>query len=157
MDNRNDPKLENDTLVIRPIAPEDAAAVSVLTSQLGYERTAVETAEWIRTLPSRAPAQAAFVACRSDEVTGWIEVSIVHSLQAPPFALIGGLVIKDGFRGMKIGQRLCQHAEAWAWENGMAMVRVTSRSTRLDAHRFYERDGYSVVKTSLVFKKSRPQ
>jgi GNAT superfamily N-acetyltransferase len=93
----------------------------------------------------------------SDEVAGWIEVSIVHPLQVQPFALIGGLVVQDRFRGMKIGQRLCQRAEAWAWKHGIEMMRVTSRSTRLDAHRFYVRDGYSVVKTSLVFKKSRPQ
>ncbi len=152
-----DSELENNRFVIRPMTSKDAAAVSGLTSELGYERPAAETAEWIRMLPSRAETQAAFVACVANEVAGWIEVSITHHLQVPPFALIGGLVVKDGFRGMKIGQRLCQRAEAWAWERGMEMMRVTSRSTRADAHRFYLRDGYSIVKTSLVFKKSRPQ
>jgi len=36
---------------------------------------------------------------------------------------------------------------------GIAKVRVTSRSVRLDAHRFYQRDGYVEIKTSKVFEK----
>lgn len=74
-------------------------------------------------------------------------------LQSKPFALIGGLVVKDGMRGMRIGKKLCEQAEAWAREQGVQTVRVTSRSTRQDAHRFYLREGYSDVKTSRVFEK----
>jgi hypothetical protein len=44
---------------------------------------------------------------------------------------------------------------AWAWERSVQTVRVSSRSTRADAHRFYLRDGYRELKTSLVFEKSR--
>ena len=36
---------------------------------------------------------------------------------------------------------------------GIAIVRVTSRSTRADAHRFYLRDGYTEIKMSKVFEK----
>jgi hypothetical protein len=56
---------------------------------------------------------------------------------------------------MRIGRRLCEQAEAWSWEQGLETLRVTSRSTRLDAHRFYLRDGYSEVKMSHVFEKKR--
>ena len=39
---------------------------------------------------------------------------------------------------------------------GVAVVRVTSRSTRIDAHRFYENNGYRLTKVSQIFEKKRP-
>ena len=101
----------------------------------------------------RAQSQAAFVAELADKVIGWIEVSIQHRLQSAPYALIGGLVVKEGFRNRKVGLRLCEQAEAWSWEHGVSVIRVTSRSTRLDAHRFYENNGYRLTKVSQIFEK----
>lgn len=143
-------------LVIRPIEVEDAADVVLLVQQLGYERTEQQVAEWVNTLPQRAEYQATFVACIGGDVVGWIEISIEHRLQSPPYALIGGLVVKHGYRNRRIGLRLCEHAEAWTWDRGIPAVRVTSRSTRPDAHRFYERNGYQLTKLSHVFEKHRP-
>lgn len=149
----NLPASEN-ALSLRQIEPRDAPAVSLLIQQLGYSRTVQQILEWIASVDSRQ--QAAFVACIGDSVTGWIEVSIERRLQAPPFALIGGLVVAEGFRGNGIGCELGRLAENWAWQHGVQRVRVTSRSTRLDAHRFYLRDGFRLVKTSLVFEKDCP-
>jgi predicted N-acetyltransferase YhbS len=143
-------------LVIRQIEPGDAQAVSLLVAQLGYQREPEQVLEWIAAA-RESSQQTAFVACLSGEIVGWIEISIERRLQSPPFALIGGLVVKGGFRGQRIGQELCRRAEAWSWERSVALVRVTSRSTRLDAHRFYVRDGYRVVKTSMVFEKDCPK
>jgi predicted N-acetyltransferase YhbS len=141
---------------IRQIRPGDAQAVSELIAQLGYQRSPAQVLEWIERTRTRSE-QIAFVACARGEVAGWIEISIERRLQSPPCAFIGGLVVKDGFRGQGIGRELCRQAEAWSWEHSVEAVRVTSRSTRLDAHRFYVRDGYRVVKTSLVFEKDRPK
>jgi predicted N-acetyltransferase YhbS len=140
---------------IREIEPGDADAVAVLTRQLGYERSAAQIRAWIADAATRQGQQAAFVACIEGQVAGWVEVSIERRLQSEPFALIGGLVVSDGERGRGIGRQLCQWAEVWAWERGLATVRVTSRSTREGAHRFYLRDGYELAKTSLVFEKKR--
>ena len=144
-------------LVIRTIEPRDAAEVCILTHQLGYDRTIDEIAHWIYSLQDRRSNQAAFVAELAEEVVGWIEISIEHRLQSAPYALIGGLVVKDGFRNQRIGLRLCERAESWCWETGVATVRVTSRSTRLDAHRFYENNGYRLTKVSHIFEKPRPE
>jgi len=148
------PGRENE-LLVRPMEHGDASAVSLLIGQLGYARSPQEVLEWVACLGS-AGEQAAFVACLEGEVVGWIEVSIVRRLQTGPFAYVGGLVVKEGLRGHGIGRRLCQHAEDWSWQRAAEKVRVTSRSTRLDAHRFYVHDGYRVVKSSLVFEKNRP-
>jgi len=140
---------------VRPLEPRDAPAVSALIHELGYTRSPQSVLEWIAGLDG-SRRQAAFVACAGNEIVGWIEVSIEHRLQSAPFALIGGLVVKEGLRGQGIGRKLCQFAEEWSWERSVEKVRVTSRSTRARAHRFYERDGYEVVKTSMVFEKHRP-
>ena len=143
-------------LLVRPIEARDAAEVCLLVEQLGYARPQEAILEWIERITADTKSQGAYVACVGDEVVGWIEVSLERRLQTEPFALIGGLVVKDGFRGRSIGKRLCEAAEGWGWERGVEVVRVTSRETRADAHRFYLRDGYKAVKTSLVFEKRRP-
>ena len=144
-------------LLIRSIERRDAEQVSVLAHQLGYDRSPSEIGAWIEALPSRAENQAAFVACIGNETVGWIEISIEHHLQSTPHALIGGLVVKDGYRNRQIGLRLCEYVEAWTWQRGLSVLRVTSRSTSLDAHRFYERNGYSLTKLSHVYEKLRPE
>jgi PhnO protein len=137
-------------LSIRPIEPRDASAAAELSGQLGYPATAEIILERIASL---AATQAVFVAELNSEVVGWIEVSLNFRLQTPPYALIGGLVVKDGVRGLSIGKRLCKQAEQWSIAQGVSLIRVTSRTTRTDAHRFYLRNGYSDVKTSRVFEK----
>lgn len=141
------------TLSVRMIAREDAAAVAELSGQLGYEATAREISERIALLLSCTEAQIVFVACVAEEVVGWIEASIVHHLQSPAHSLIGGLVVKDGVRNLGVGKRLCAEIEDWSRSKGMGVVRVTSRSTREGAHRFYLREGYRQTKTSAVFEK----
>jgi GNAT superfamily N-acetyltransferase len=107
---------------------------------------------WIHDLDSRSE-QACFVAELSGEVVAWIDVSLERHLQSEVFGLIGGLVVKDGVRGAGIGRRLCEQAEAWSRQQGAKKIRVTSRSTREAAHRFYLRDGYRQTKISMVFEK----
>lgn len=140
------------SVVIRTMEAGDAESISGLIDQLGYRRTAGEVASWIKSLDGGV-AQTALVGCIDGVVVGWIEVSIERRLQSEPFALIGGLVVADGMRGRGIGRLLCRAGEEWARGRGLGVLRVTSRSTRTDAHRFYLRDGYESIKTSMVFEK----
>ena len=142
-----------DAVHIRPIRPNDSAAAAQLAAQLGYARTAEQIYEWVQQLDGRTD-RAAFVAEVNGEVVGWVEVSLAQHLQSAPAGLIGGLVVKDGLRGLGIGRRLCEEVERWTLEQGVDQIRVTSRSTREAAHRFYLRDGYRQVKVSMVFEKT---
>jgi GNAT superfamily N-acetyltransferase len=144
-------------LSIRRMVAEDAEAAAALSTQLGYEATVGQMLQRIQRLQQCENSQAAFVACLQDQGTtrlvGWIEIAITFHLQSDPFVLIGGLVVLDGLRGLGIGKRLCDEAETWTRAQGIKVLRVTSRSTRADAHRFYLRDGYVETKTSKVFEK----
>lgn len=143
---------DDSQLNIRPIRPDDAEAVSELVTQLGYGRTPDQVRRWVYDLDSW-PKQAAFVAELNGEVVGWVGLSLEHHLQSELFALIGGVVVKDGMRSAGIGRRLCEQAEDWSRRQGAKKIRVTSRSTREAAHRFYLRDGYRQTKISMVFEK----
>ncbi len=97
--------------------------------------------------------QVAFVACMDGEVVGWIEASLMHDLQSPAYSLINGLVVREGMRGLGVGKKLCAEVETWSGKQGVASVRVTSRISREDAHRFYLREGFERIKTWAVFEK----
>lgn len=146
----------DDPVQVRRIERGDAEAVALLTQQLGYSRNAEQVLGWVEGLDELHGRQTAFVACVGAEVVGWIEVSVERRLQTDAFGMIGGLVVSDRMRGRGIGRLLCERAEEWTWQQGLDTLRVTSRSTRPGAHRFYLRDGYREVKTSLVFEKLRP-
>jgi hypothetical protein len=52
---------------------------------------------------------------------------------------------------------LVERVEGWAVEHGVGQASVRCRTTRAEAHRFYESLGYSKVKTQIVFRKSLAQ
>jgi GNAT superfamily N-acetyltransferase len=141
------------SLLVRPIREGDASSVAVLSGELGYEVSVAAVEERMRELSSCGAGQVAFVACVEGEVVGWIEAAITRHLQSAPHVLITGLVVRDGMRGLGVGQRLCAEVEAWTRRNGVGVLRVTSRMSREGAHRFYLRGGFQQTKTSAVFEK----
>ncbi len=138
---------------IRPLSADDADAVAGLNNQLGYPCSASDLLPRIEQL-LHATERTAFAAILDGRLVGWIDVAIERHLQSCDMAVLGGLVVEEDFRGRGIGRRLCQAAEDWAQNHGLFIVRVRSQAKRQDAHRFYQRDGYQLVKTSAVFEKS---
>jgi predicted N-acetyltransferase YhbS len=138
---------------ILPISVDDAEAVAQLSGELGYPTDAACMAQRIADVISAA-GQTAFVAHMVPEVVGWIEVSISFHLQSEPHALIGGLVVRSDVRSLGIGAALCDRAEEWARDQEMKIIRVRSQIARLNAHKFYERQGYRQTKSSAVFEKA---
>ena len=137
----------------RPMTAADASLVAELTTQPGYPTSSTETNERISILLERPDDHAALVAEEDDRVIAWVHVAIYTSLESGRVATIGGLIIGEGHRSGGIGAELLTAAEAWARENGAAKMVVRSRVTRERAHRFYEREGYRLLKTSHVFEK----
>jgi GNAT superfamily N-acetyltransferase len=139
-------------LSIRQLAVDDAEAVAELSSQLGYPCSAVDIHGRIEEM-SRTTDRIAFAAVVDRQIVGWIDAAMERHLQSAACAVIGGLVVREGTRGLGVGRRLCLAIEEWARSQSVSLVRVRSQIKREDAHRFYLRDGYRQVKTSLVFEK----
>jgi GNAT superfamily N-acetyltransferase len=139
-------------LSIRRLTVDDAKAAAELCTQLGYPSSADDLHERIEEM-SRTTDRVAFAAVVDGQIVGWIDAAMERHLQSPASAVIGGLVVREGTRGLGIGKRLCLEVEAWARSKSVPLVRVRSQIKREDAHRFYLRDGYRKVKTSFVFEK----
>lgn len=140
-------------VTIRPYDSGDAAAVADLATQLGYPATAaVIAARWatIAILPSHA----VFVAVVDGRVVGYVHVGVEIAMQHDGVATVIGLVVDAAHRGQRVGEQLMAAAERWAQAAGFATMYVRSRIIREDAHRFYERLGYTKYKTSHLFTKS---
>lgn len=145
-----------DAAAIRGVELGDAESVAELSGQLGYAASTAEMEERTRWVIAHADEQVALVACVDGLVVGWVEAAVVHHLQSAPHVLIGGLVVQEGVRGLGVGRKLCAAVEDWTRDKRMDVVRVTSRSTREAAHRFYLGDGYVLTKNSAVFEKVLP-
>ncbi len=139
-------------VIIRPLLASDADAAASLSTQLGYPASAQDILPRIEQASSSSD-RALLAATLHNKLAGWADVSIERHLQSPDTAILGGLVVDQTLRSRGIGSRLCQAAEDWARTRGITTFRVRSRVTRPDAHRFYLRDGYELVKTSAVFEK----
>jgi GNAT superfamily N-acetyltransferase len=144
--------MDREQLVVRRLTAEDAPAVAELSEQLGYPGSAEELRKRIERL-ARSEDRVAFAAMLDLDLVGWIDAAVERHLQAEDTVAIGGLVVREAARGCGVGKRLCEEVEQWARERGFGRVRVRSQIKREDAHRFYLRDGYRQVKTSLVFEK----
>ena len=137
---------------IRRAVRADAPRVAQLAADLGYTINSDSVDAAIDRLKSDGGA--IFVADASEHLTGWIHVYRSHVIQTEPFAEVGGLVVDPLNRADGVGQRLIEAAKRRASANDLTLVRVRSNIVRSNAHRFYERRGYDVEKTSYTFTKS---
>jgi len=130
----------------------DADAIARLSGELGYP---VEVGDAAARLPAILGdnSHSVLVAVADGQVVGWIHVRDSLLIQEPPGAELGGLIVAEGGRGAGSGRALLAAAEGWAQSRGHHSMRVRSRTTRCDAHRFYLNAGYRQVKASLVFEK----
>lgn len=136
---------------VREALAVDAARIAALAHQLGY---AVSEAHARSTLALRGEEYEIFVAVVPRAgVVGWTSVRVTQTLTSERRAQIEGLVVEDEYRGAGIGAALLNRAERWAAERGCATLRLFSNVVRERAHGFYERNGYSVLKTEHLFQK----
>ena len=139
-------------ITVRPGTISDAADLARLTHQLGYEMSAAEAATRLTRVLAR-PDHKVLIAEANGATVGWIHASLSEHLDADTSVLIEGIVVNSAHRRQGIGEMLLAQAEAWGRERGCSMVRLRSTSTRLKAHKFYEKLGYTNVKAQFAFAK----
>jgi GNAT superfamily N-acetyltransferase len=138
---------------IRNAVIDDAPALADLSTQLGYPTRALQSANRLDAILG-SKEQVVLVACLSDgSVVGWVHVFLTLRIESDPFAEVGGFVVSEQHRGQGIGRSLLEEVEAWVIRHGIKNLRVRSRSTRIDAHAFYQRLGFTKTKNQTVFDK----
>jgi predicted N-acetyltransferase YhbS len=137
--------------MIRRAEPRDSAALSALIDQLGYAAAPDEVAS--RLADMEAEGRIVLVAEQDGRVIGCLSTSVMRVLHRPaPVGRISMMVVDEACRGRGIGARLVRAAEEALATQHCYMVEVTSRFSRTDAHRFYERLGYR--QTSVRFSRT---
>jgi len=139
-------------LTIRDAALADAARIADLATQLGYPSSTEQVLARLRTLPQDG-SHAVYVAVSDAGVVGWVHVFALYPVAHDCVAEIAGLVVDATCRGSGAGKRLMDAAENWAREKGLDTVVLRSNVIREAAHKFYEKLGYTRIKTQHVFRK----
>ena len=137
---------------VRLCTPEDAAAVSALLGELGYEVSSQAAAERVQRL-NETRSDPIFIVGEDGRPLGLIALHRCHMIQyRSPVARITALVVHQRARRRGIGRLLIDHALRWAEQRGCELVELTSALNRAKAHAFYRNLGFEA--NSLRFRKS---
>jgi GNAT superfamily N-acetyltransferase len=147
-------RAEQGPFEIRPARLEDGDRLADLCTQLGYPSTPEEVRNRLAVI-GELPDQHILVAVdAAKEVLGWIHAFVYRVLESEPMVEIGGLVVDQAFRGRGVGRALLEAVETWSAAQEIDTVSLRSNVVRMQAHEFYRRQGYTVPKTQLVFRKN---
>ncbi|MES5938343.1 MULTISPECIES: GNAT family N-acetyltransferase [unclassified Bacillus cereus group] len=84
-----------------------------------------------------------------DEVVSLAGVAICTNFYNKKHVFVYDLVTAEAHRSKGYGNVLLSYIENWGKENECESIALTSAFPRLDAHRFYEREGYDKVSFSF--------
>ena len=136
---------------IRQIKPQDSAAITKLSSQLGYPLSELQIAKNIQVVLSNKDHDA-FVAVHENQVVGWIGVAHTIMIEMTPYCEINGLVINEKYRGKGIGKLLIERAKQWGKEKGNTTIRLRCNVKRKETHLFYQHLGFIETKEQKNFE-----
>ncbi|MEH6891941.1 GNAT family N-acetyltransferase [Bacillus sp. JJ864] len=83
------------------------------------------------------------------EVVSLAGLAICTNFYNKKHVYIYDLVTAEAHRSKGYGETLLAYIEGWGKENDCSCVVLTSAFPRIDAHRFYEREGYKKVSYSF--------
>ncbi|MEW2510213.1 GNAT family N-acetyltransferase [Streptomyces sp. NPDC046870] len=139
-----------DDLEIRAATADDLPAIVAMLADdpLGVQRESPGDLTPYRNALERLvadPHQHVVVAVREGRVIGTLQLTIIPGLshKGATRALIEAVRIHADERGSGLGGRLIEWAIDTSRQLGCQMVQLTSDKTRTDAHRFYERLGFT--------------
>ncbi|MFD5693748.1 GNAT family N-acetyltransferase [Streptomyces rubiginosohelvolus] len=137
-------------LEIRPATPGDLPAVVAMLADdpLGAQRESPDDLTPYQAALQRLaddPNQHVVVAVRQERVVGTLQLTIVPGLsrRGSTRSIIEGVRIHGDERGSGLGTQLIQWAVDESRRQNCQLVQLTSDVTREDAHRFYERLGFT--------------
>jgi GNAT superfamily N-acetyltransferase len=143
---------------VRPIERDDLSAVVEILVH-GSLHPETEDGDhpqryWDAVAAARAQGGEILVAEMDNEVVGVLQVIIfAHLIHAGGWCCeLEGVHVRADRRSRGIGAAMLAEAERIARERGCYRIQLTSNARRVDAHRFYEAQGYEA--THRGFKKS---
>lgn len=140
-------------MIVRVANFEDLEVICDLNrDDLGYDSSYVETVERYDGVKDDVN-QVLYVAVESQRVIGYVHAVVYHSLYMPLAVDIRGIAVSSKDKRKGAGRALLEAVESWSRSQGIMLVRLVSGETRLGAHDFYQRCGYSYNKAQYNFSK----
>ena len=139
---------------IREANIDDYKAVQKLSIQLGYEYPVNEVKEKLSSILKDIDHRIILaINPITDEVIGYIHVQKYQTLYFDDLLNILGMVIDEAWRNKGVGSALIQKIEEIAGEFKCKGIRAASSVKRTDAHMFYQRRGFDIIKEQKRFIK----
>ena len=130
-------------LAIRFAETSDAEALAGLMTELGYSTRTSEMTMRLETIAADVRYRT-FVAVRNGKICGMIGTFCYFSYEHNnPGGRILALVVSKDARRAGIGRRLIAAAESDFSQRNIQRVAVNTQLAREEAHKFYERAGYT--------------
>jgi GNAT superfamily N-acetyltransferase len=127
---------------IRSAQAGDSPAIEQLLDQLGYTGTAGFLPKKLEGMLAD-PNERLLVYETTAGVVAFISVHFIPQIAvAGDFARISYFSVADSVRGQGIGREMEEYAVMLAKERGCDRMEVHCHTRRVDAHRFYFRQGY---------------
>lgn len=145
-------------LVFRPAGRADVPAVVALLSDdmLGQGREIAGPARYLAAFDAMQAegANQLIVGTIGADIVACYQLTCISglSLSAARRAQIEGVRVASSRRGQGIGEALIHDAEARARAAGCTLLQFTTNKSRGDAHRFYDRLGFTA--SHIGYKKS---
>ncbi|MFE1781542.1 GNAT family N-acetyltransferase [Streptomyces sp. NPDC059506] len=137
-------------LQIRPAAVEDIPAIVAMLADdpLGVQRESPDDLTPYHEAFARLegdPNQHLTVAVRDGRVVGTLQLTVIPGLsrRGATRTVVEGVRVHADERGAGLGAELVRWAVEESRALGASLVQLTSDRTREDAHRFYERLGFT--------------
>ena len=139
---------------IRQAIREDAAALAVLLTQLGYPPPQENLDFVLGKIETYSAGTYRLLVCEVEgDVVGFISLHWFQIFHSPGMmGRITAFCVHERVRGKGIGQYMLAEAEKFLAAQGCTSVEVTSNMRRLQTHDFYLQHGYA--ETSKRFIKS---
>jgi len=135
---------------IRKATLADSSKIQDLLQQMEYPDTGNFIQKKMEILLSH-PDEALFVYEASGEVLAFISIHFIPQLALEgDFARISYFAVDETARSKGIGKEMEAYGVALAQERNCDQIELHSHSRRTEAHRFYNRQGYTEVPKYLV-------
>jgi GNAT superfamily N-acetyltransferase len=137
------------TITLRPATMTDAKHVALLLTELGYPSTEADVQKRLDHALHN-DAGCCLVAQSAGDVIGLINAELVpYFPDGSTICRATALVALPPHRGRGLGEKLLAAVTDFARRHHCAGIELTSSERRVDAHRFYQRLGFS--RTSFRF------
>ena len=135
---------------IRGAVDADAAALAVLSTELGYPSTEAQVRARLRLLDDSE--RELLVADAPDGLAGFIDVHVQRVIESEPYGEVGGLVVGASHRGTGLGAALLAAAADWSRARDLERLWIRANLARVGPHEFYVAVGCRTVKDQRVYE-----